>query len=54
MLAFSRTDEASGKSFACYVNFGAPTAMPAGEVIVASSELDGQTLPSDTTVWLHI
>ena len=54
VLAFSRTDEASGKSFVCYVNFGAPVAMPAGEIITSSSPVDGDILPSDTTVWLHI
>ena len=54
MLAFSRTDQATGKRFACYVNFGAPIAIPTGEVILASSPPAGDVLPSDTTIWLHI
>ena len=54
VLAFSRTDQATGKRFACYVNFGAPIAIPTGEVILASSPPAGDVLPSDTTIWLHI
>jgi alpha-glucosidase len=35
-------------------NFGSrPAALPAGEVLLASSPVDGDTLPPDTTVWLR-
>jgi alpha-glucosidase len=49
VLAFARGDE-----FACLVNFGAePVELPGeAEVRVASGELDGSSLPQDTTVWL--
>ncbi len=36
-------------------NFGtAPVPLPAGQVLVASQPLDGETLPGETTVWLHV
>lgn len=35
-------------------NFGSrPAALPAGEVLLASTPLDGNRLPADTTVWLR-
>jgi len=35
-------------------NFGTePAPLPAGEVLLASSELDGDALPGETTVWLR-
>jgi len=33
-------------------NTGAPVALPDGEVLLATAELDGPVLPTDTTVWL--
>lgn len=30
----------------------APVELPGGEIVLASGELDGRTLPTDTTVWL--
>lgn len=36
-------------------NFGpAPIALPEGEVLLASAELDGGKLPGDTTVWIRV
>jgi alpha-glucosidase len=49
VIAFAR-----GEQFACFVNFGPkPVELPAGaEVLVGSDELEGGSLPQDTTVWL--
>jgi alpha-glucosidase len=48
VLAFGR-----GERFACVVNFGRDAVeLPAGRVLVASSELEGGAVPPDTTVWL--
>ncbi len=48
-LAFSRP----GK-FVCIVNFGKAIKLPKGaEVLHSSSPLDGNKIPSDTTVWLR-
>jgi alpha-glucosidase len=49
VLAFTR-----GTSFMCVVNFGSePVPLPPGEVLIASSELEGGAVPKDTTVWLR-
>jgi len=35
-------------------NFGtAPAALPAGEVLLSSSPVEGDVLPGETTVWLR-
>jgi alpha-glucosidase len=48
-LAFAR-----GYSFICVVNFGpGPVPLPPGDVLIASSELEGGAAPPDTTVWLR-
>ena len=51
VIAFERP----GK-FACYVNFGAADAViPYGaKVLLASSELKGEHIPTDTAVWLRL
>ncbi|HEY3608740.1 MAG TPA: glycoside hydrolase family 13 protein [Pseudonocardiaceae bacterium] len=51
VLAFAR----GAGGFACVVNLsGAPTALPAGELVLASDPIvDGQ-LPPDTAAWLRI
>ena len=51
VIAFERP----GK-FACYVNFGvADAVIPFGaKVLVASSELKGEHIPTDTAVWLRL
>jgi alpha-glucosidase len=42
-----------GNGWHCLINFGAdPVQIPAGEVVVSSAPLDGQWLPSNTTVWI--
>lgn len=49
VIAFAR-----GDSFACVVNFGPePVPLPPGDVLIASSELEGGAVPHDTTVWLR-
>lgn len=48
VVAFERSD-----GLRCLVNMGAdPVALPAGEVVLASSPFAGTLLPSDTAVWL--
>ena len=48
VLAFSRTP-----GFVCVVNIsGADVTLPAGEVLLASTPLHDQVLPSDAAVWL--
>lgn len=48
VLAFRR-----GSGTRCVVNMGSdPIPMPSGEVLLASSPLDGRELPGDTAVWL--
>ena len=48
-LAFAR-----GYSFICVVNFGPGIVpLPSGDVLIASSELEGGAVPPDTTVWLR-
>ena len=51
VIAFQRP----GK-FACYVNLGKSDAViPYGsEVLLASSELKGEHIPTDTAVWLRL
>ena len=50
VIAFSRPGD-----FACYVNFGDPIEMPAGaEVLLASQEISGNIIPTDTTVWMRL
>jgi alpha-glucosidase len=39
----------------CITNFGAePVALPAGEVLLSSAQLDHGRLPGDSTVWLRV
>jgi len=39
----------------CITNFGAePVALPAGEVLLSSAQLDDGRLPGDSTVWLRV
>lgn len=48
-FAFSRTDS----PLTCALNAsGASVPLPSGEVLLASSPLEGQQLPDDTAVWL--
>ena len=50
VIAFSRPG-----NFACYVNFGSPIELPEGaEVLLASQKLSGNTIPTDTTVWMRL
>jgi alpha-glucosidase len=50
LIAFTRPG-----NFACYVNFGAPIALPVGsEVLLASSELIDGKIPTDTAIWLRV
>ncbi|MFA5918182.1 MAG: alpha-amylase family glycosyl hydrolase [Candidatus Nanopelagicaceae bacterium] len=50
VVAFSRPG-----NFACYVNFGAPFDLPSGsDLLLSSGPLDGNTLPTDTAVWLRL
>jgi alpha-glucosidase len=46
---------ARGERFICLVNFGPePVELPAGSsVLISSDELEGGSLPQDTTVWLR-
>jgi alpha-glucosidase len=46
---------ARGERFICLVNFGPePVELPAGSsVLISSNELEGGSLPQDTTVWLR-
>ena len=38
----------------CITNFGAePIALPVGDILLSSAQLDQGRLPSDTTVWLR-
>ncbi len=50
VLAFQR-----GDTFICLVNFGpGPVELPAeANVLISSSELEGGSIPPDTTVWLR-
>ena len=49
MLAFSRPN-----GWTVVTNFGdEPADLPAGEVLLASAELEGDRLPGATTVWLR-
>jgi alpha-glucosidase len=48
VIAFARGETA------CVVNFGpAPVPLPPGDVLIASSDLEGGVVPHDTTVWLR-
>jgi alpha-glucosidase len=48
VLAFQR-----GGGVRCVVNMGNdPVDLPAGEILLASSPVDGSALPGDTAVWL--
>jgi alpha-glucosidase len=50
VIAFSRPG-----NFACYVNFGNPIAIPQGaEILLASRDLSGNVIPTDTTVWMRL
>ena len=50
VIAFSRPG-----NFACYVNFGSPIELPQGaEILLASQKLSGNTIPTDTTVWMRL
>ncbi|MGW5427798.1 glycoside hydrolase family 13 protein [Streptomyces sp. NPDC004059] len=46
-------DFARSEAWRCLANLsGRPVPLPPGEVLLASSPLDGRVLPPDTTVWL--
>jgi alpha-glucosidase len=50
VIAFSRPG-----NFACYVNFGSPIEIPQGaEILLASRDLSGNSIPTDTTVWMRL
>lgn len=50
VIAFTRPG-----NFACYVNFGAPIALPGGATVLVSSEpITGETIPTDTAVWIRL
>ena len=50
VVAFSRPG-----NFACYINFGAATEIPAGaKVLISSGPLKGNSIPTDTAVWLRV
>jgi alpha-glucosidase len=50
VVAFSRPG-----NFACYINFGAAIEIPAGaKVLISSGPLEGNSLPTDTAVWLRL
>ncbi|QUQ63966.1 glycoside hydrolase family 13 protein [Kutzneria sp. CA-103260] len=50
VIAFRR-----GENLLCLVNFGADVPLPPHDtVLLASGALDGDTLPTDTAVWLRI
>lgn len=50
VLAFSRPGD-----FACYLNFGAPIALPENsQVLLSSGPLNGAMIPTDTAVWLRL
>jgi alpha-glucosidase len=49
-IAFSRPG-----NFVCYVNFGLPIEFPHGaDVLLSSQVLTGNTIPTDTTVWMRL
>jgi alpha-glucosidase len=50
VVAFSRPG-----NFACYINFGEAIEIPAGAtVLISSGPLDGNSIPTDTAVWLKL
>jgi alpha-glucosidase len=50
VVAFSRAG-----NFACYINFGAAIEIPAGaKVLISSGPLEGNSIPTDTAVWLRL
>jgi alpha-glucosidase len=50
VVAFSRPG-----NFACYINFGAAIEIPTGsKVLISSGELAGNSIPTDTAVWLRV
>jgi alpha-glucosidase len=50
VVAFSRPG-----NFACYINFGAAIEIPTGaKVLISSGPLEGNSIPTDTAVWLRI
>ncbi len=50
VVAFSRPG-----NFACYINFGAAIDIPAGAtVLISSGPLEGNSIPTDTAVWLRV
>ena len=50
VVAFSRPG-----NFACYINFGVAIEIPAGaKVLISSGPLEGNSLPTDTAVWLRV
>lgn len=55
VIAYTRTlgNAEDGRRFASITNFGTqPLALPDGEVLLTSGDLDSGRLPQDTTVWL--
>ena len=50
VVAFSRPG-----NFACYINFGEAIEIPAGAtVLISSSPIEGNSIPTDTAVWLRV
>jgi alpha-glucosidase len=50
VVAYSRSG-----NFACYINFGAALELPQGaKVLISSGPLAGNSLPTDTSVWLRL
>jgi alpha-glucosidase len=50
VVAFSRPG-----NFACYINFGEAIELPTGaRVLISSGPLDGNSIPTDTAVWLRV
>ncbi|MEY3346891.1 MAG: hypothetical protein RIR40_616 [Actinomycetota bacterium] len=49
ILAFKRSG-----NFACIINFGKQFELPDGKVLISSSPIAGNQLPSDTAVWMRM
>lgn len=50
VVAFARAG-----NFACYINFGPAIELPVdSQILVASGEIDGRWLPTDSAVWLRL
>ncbi|MBR7742862.1 glycoside hydrolase family 13 protein [Phycicoccus sp. BSK3Z-2] len=54
VVAFRSTTADGGTGLLVVTNLGPdPVALPAGEVLLASGPLDGDAVPTDTTVWVR-